>query len=327
MSTVAPSPAVQTMPSVLERIVTAKKQELAAAQARMSQAELERLAARAPAPRPFASALVRDRVALIAEIKRASPSKGPFAPGLVAEDLARVYEANGAACCSVLTDRHFQGSLEDLQRVRAAISLPLLRKDFLFEPYQLYEARAAGADAVLLLVSVVQHVEALGRLIELAGRLGMDALVEVHDPAEVQVALAAGATLIGINNRDLRTFHTDRAVTARLRPLIPAELPVVSESGIFTAQHVHELALHNVQAVLVGEALVTAPDVAAKVAELAGVGRPHPCPLLRSLGRGGRGSEAWTVGANAQSPLQTAGTSGEAYGNSLRRPLVGEGPG
>jgi indole-3-glycerol phosphate synthase len=283
MSTPVPSQAAQTMPSVLERIVAAKRQELAAAQARTSQAELERLAARAPAPRPFARALVRDCVALIAEIKRASPSKGAFAPGLVAEDLARAYEANGAACCSVLTDIHFQGSLEDLQRVRAAVSLPLLRKDFLFEPYQLYEARAAGADAVLLIVSVVQYTEALGRLIELAGRLGMDALVEVHNPTEVQVALAAGATLIGINNRDLRTFQTDRAVTARLRPLIPAEVLVVSESGIFTAAHVHELALHNVQAVLVGEALVTAPDIAAKVRELAGVMRPHLLPPLPKL--------------------------------------------
>ncbi len=289
MSTPVPSQATQTMPSVLGRIVAAKRQELAAAQAHTAQAELERLAARAPAPRPFAQALVQDRVALIAEIKRASPSKGSFAPALIAEDLARVYEANGAACCSVLTDAHFQGSLEDLRRVRAAVSLPLLRKDFLFEPYQIYEARVAGADAVLLIVSVLPRAEELGRLIELAARLGMDALVEVHDPAEVRVALDAGATLIGINNRDLRTFHTDRAVTARLRPLIPAEVVVVSESGIVTAEHVHELARHNVQAVLVGEALVTAPDVAAKVRELAGVMRPRSWPLSHSVGEGSKG--------------------------------------
>ena len=275
------APATPALPSVLERIVAAKRDELAATKARASQDEVERLAAGAPDPLPFARALVEKQVALIAEIKRASPSKGDFAPSMVAEDLARVYAANGAACCSVLTDAHFKGTLDDLRRVRAAVQVPLLRKDFLFEPYQLYEARAAGADAVLLIVSVLGEVAALRSLIELARRLGLDSLIEVHDAAEVQTALEAGALLVGINNRDLHTFQTDRATTARLRPLIPHDIPVVSESGIFTAAHVQELAAQHVQAVLVGEALVMAPDPAAKVRELAGASSAGPavCPM------------------------------------------------
>ncbi len=271
------------MISILERIVSTKAEEVEASRALVPRREIERLAARAPAPRPFRRALAGGRVGLVAEIKRASPSKGDLAPNLDVVATARLYAENGAACCSVLTDVHFKGSLDDLRRVRAVTQIPLLRKDFIIDEYQVYESRAAGADAVLLIVGALSGGEAVGdgyvaagavgALIEVVKGVGMSAIVEVHDAVEVDVALAAGATLIGINNRDLRTFAVDRATTARLRRLIPPGIPVVSESGIICAEHVREVADYGAQAVLVGEALVTSVDVAAKVRELAGVSR------------------------------------------------------
>lgn len=258
---------------VLDKIVSVKCKEIQAAKVRVPLHQIERQAARVPDPRPFTHELVRNQVALIAEIKRASPSRGDLAPNICPEALARVYARNGAACCSVLTDVHFKGTLDDLRRVRAIIDLPLLRKDFILDEYQIYEARAAGADAVLLIMSVLQEAETVHMLIELARRLGMDALVEVHDSLEVEKALVSGATLIGINNRNLNTFRVDRTTTARLRPLIPRDIPVVSESGILNATHVREVGKYGVQSVLVGEALVMASDPAAMTREMAGACR------------------------------------------------------
>lgn len=275
--------------SILERLCVAKQVEVRERERQEPSSALYARALTAPRPRSLAAALQKtDRVGVIAEIKRASPSKGTLAPDLDPAALARTYAAHGAAAISVLTDRHFQGTLDDLARVAAACELPRLRKDFILAPYQLYEARAAGADAVLLIVAVLRTTDALAALIAETESLGMEALVEVHDPAEVRIALAAGARLIGINNRDLATFRVDLATTARLRPLIPADLPLVSESGINNAADVATVAAAGARAVLVGESLVTAPDTGTRLAELAGVKRPDltPRPLVPS-GKGG----------------------------------------
>jgi len=266
---------------ILDQILAHKAKELAERLAQVPLVEMERRALAAPLPRDFAGALRRGGVRLIAEIKRASPSKGVFSPNLDVAATARTYAANGASALSVLTDeRFFAGSLEALRLARSAVSLPVLRKDFTIHPYHILEARAAGADAVLLIVAALS-AHAVREFLQQAAVLGMAALVEVHTAEEVAVALAAGAEIIGINNRDLRTFHTDIATTAKLRPLIPAGKTVVSESGIFTPAHVAQLLAWQVDAMLVGEALVTAPDMAAKVAELVQAGQAH-------VGRRGR---------------------------------------
>lgn len=211
-------------------------------------------------------------VSLIAELKRASPSRGLLAPHLNMAELARVFIENGAAALSVLTDeRFFLGSLAYLTELRFThhVSRPLLRKDFMLAPVQLYESRAAGADAVLLIVAALDDVM-LRDLHALALDLGLTALVEVHTAGEVERALRIPhLRLIGINNRDLTTFNVSLDVTARLRPLIPSGITLISESGIFTAEHVRRVAALGVDAVLVGEALVTAGDIGAKVRELA----------------------------------------------------------
>jgi len=214
---------------------------------------------------PVIPALQRETVALIAEVKHASPSRGvlidPFRPA----DLARTYADNGAAMLSVLTDEHFfKGSLDVLRQVRSAVDLPLLRKDFVFDEYQIYEARAAGADAVLLIVAALTD-EQLHDLYDLAEHLGMTALVEVHSADELDRALQAEASLIGINNRDLRTFEVDTETTAELVAHIPGDVVVVAESGLKTAKDVQRMGAHGAQAVLVGEGLVTAPDIAQAV--------------------------------------------------------------
>jgi indole-3-glycerol phosphate synthase len=261
----------QRTDTILDRIVADKRAELAAARRRVPDARVRALATAAPGVRPFAPALRRDTVALIAEVKKASPSRGVLRDDFSAVGLARAYTKAGAAAISVLTDkRHFQGSLDHLAAIRALPGVPpLLRKDFLFDPYQLYEARARGADAVLLIAAILD-LELLAGLLALADELGMDALVEVHDQAEVERAARAGATLIGVNNRDLRTFEVDIATTERLRPFIPPAATVVAESGIHSRADVERLAALGVQAVLIGEALVTAPDPAAKIRELFG---------------------------------------------------------
>ncbi len=267
--------------SILNTILDHKRAtEVPARMAARPLVEVRRAAEAMPPPRDFGAALRREdgRVALIAEVKRASPSRGLLARGAWRPaELARVYEANGASCVSVLTDaRFFQGGLEDLVAVRAAIGLPVLRKDFTVHPYQVYEARAAGADAVLLIVAALDDAE-LGALQALAQELGLTALVETHNEAEVDRALAAGARVIGVNNRDLRTFEMDldttrRCVAAlRVGGHLPGAATLVSESGIFTPAHVAAVAAMGARAVLVGESIITSGDIPAQTRALAGV--------------------------------------------------------
>ncbi len=264
------------MPNILDEIVAAKRQELALQKEQVSLAALRDQIARQPAPLSFSGALTVGGIRLIAEVKKASPSRGLLCPDFDPVRLAGVYASNGAAAISVLTDLRFQGELAHLAQIKsssASGSAPVLRKDFIFDPYQVYEARAAGADAFLLIVSVLSPQQ-LNELLALGGELGLQCLVEIHDQDELQTAVESGAQIIGINNRDLRTFTTDLAVTQRLAPLLPKDKIVVSESGIFSRKHLDILGGGLINAVLVGEALVTAPDVAEKVRELAGASVP-----------------------------------------------------
>ena len=262
---------------ILDEIVAYKRDELAAQRVRVPLAEMRARAETAELPRDFTAALRGDGVRLIAEIKKASPVKGVLLPDLDPVALARTYAAGGAAAISVLTDEHFfQGKLEFLAQIRAGLAAvgqdtPLLRKDFLFDAYQVYEARAAGADAILLIVAILDQVQ-LADLLDLAGRLSLAALVETHDEVEVERALTAGAQVIGINNRHLRTFTVDLGTTQRLRKLVPADRIVVSESGISRPDDVRRLTAWQVDAMLVGESLVTAGDIGAKIADLLAVG-------------------------------------------------------
>ncbi|MDQ4144685.1 MAG: indole-3-glycerol phosphate synthase TrpC [Actinomycetota bacterium] len=230
--------------------------------------ELARRAGAAPAPRGFTNALQTDGVAIIGEIKRASPSKGPLDPGLDAGKTAHLYAQGGASAISVLTEPDFfRGSLEDLEAAVAA-GLPVLRKDFVLDGAQVLEARAAGADAVLLIVRILG--EELSGLLEETRSLGMDALVEVYDESDVDIALGAGADLIGVNNRDLETFEVDPERTAKLAAGLPEDVLAVGLSGVSTRAEVEALEAAGARAVLIGESLVTAPDPAAKLRELLG---------------------------------------------------------
>ena len=260
---------------ILQRIVASTKELTARRKAELPQAALAALAATRPAPRDFVAALRRPGLSIIAEIKRASPSKGLLRADLDPAQFAALYAASGADAISILTEpSHFLGSLADLAAARAAVPLPLLRKDFIVDPYQVYEARAHGADAFLLIVAALDP-SALADLIALGRALGLAPLVEVHDEAEVALALAAGAAVVGVNNRNLADFSIDLATTPRLRRLIPPAIPVVGESGIHSPADVARLAAAGVDAVLVGEALVTSADPGARLRELllgAGVG-------------------------------------------------------
>lgn len=258
---------------MLAEIMTHKQVEVSQALARYPMAEVERRAARRPATRDFTGALRQGvgRIRLIAELKPASPSKGVLREEFDPAALAVAYTEAGAAALSVLTDsRYFRGKLEYLELVKEVSGLPLLRKDFIIHPYQVYESRAAGADAVLLIVAILEP-GILAELYRLATALGMACLVEVHTAGEIEQALLAGAEVIGINNRDLRSFSTDLNVTRSLRPLIPGDLVVVSESGITTRGDMVLLGELGVDAALVGEALVTSPHPGEKVRELLGV--------------------------------------------------------
>jgi indole-3-glycerol phosphate synthase len=264
--------------TILEQILAHKQVEVQRQRAKIGRAALEERIERLPAPRDFAAALRRPgATALIAEVKKASPSRGVLIDPFDHLALAKTYADNGAAALSVLTDlRYFQGSLKFLEGIRAeqTASLqpiaPLLRKDFLIDPYQVYEARAYGADALLLIVAALED-RLLAELLALTEQLGMTALVEVHTEEELARALAAGAQVVGVNNRDLHTFTTDLETTARVAARLPstARPLLVSESGIFSAAHVALVRGYGADAVLVGEALVTAPDIGAKVRELA----------------------------------------------------------
>jgi len=264
---------------IFAEILRTKREEVAAARQRRPLEAVQAAAASAPAPRDFAGALARGQgLQVIAEVKKASPSKGVIRPDFDPVAIARAYEAAGAACLSVLTDRrYFQGDLAYLEAIRQATSLPLLRKDFVIDEYQVYEARAAGADAILLIVAAFTGECAeertpadLRRLLSLARSMGMEALVEVHTASEVEIALEAGAYLVGINNRNLKTFETSLAVTEALAPLIPRDRLLVSESGIFTREDAARVAAAGARAVLVGESLMRAPDVGEALRRLLG---------------------------------------------------------
>jgi indole-3-glycerol phosphate synthase len=259
---------------LLARIAAHKRAEVAARERARPLPLVQAAAAEAPPPRAFHAALAGPPPRLIAEVKRASPARGALNLALEPAALARSYAAAGAHALSVLTDeRFFRGHDADLAAARAAVALPVLRKDFVLAPYQVWEARALGADAVLLIVALLPERQ-LAALQALAHELGMAALVEVHTPAEAQIAAAVGARLIGINNRDLTTFQVDLATTERIAPLLPSDATVVSESGIHSAADVRRVLHAGAQAILVGEALVTAADPAARIAELLGVAVP-----------------------------------------------------
>ncbi len=263
------------MTDILQEIIAHKRTEVQ----QLDTEALRRAALASPAPRDFRAAVTRPQKdsspRLIAELKVASPSKGVLAPNLDVLEVAGVYSANGASAISVLTDsRYFHGKLETLRRLRLEprVPLPLLRKDFVISEAQVYESRANGADAILLIVAAFDDDARLRTLHTLALELGLTPLVEVHNEREVERALRLPRIrLIGINNRDLSTFETRLETTERLRPMIPASVPVVSESGLFSGHDVQRLAAIAVDAVLVGEALVTSTDIPAKVRELAGI--------------------------------------------------------
>jgi indole-3-glycerol phosphate synthase len=259
-----------TLPGILAQIVRTKHDELEVLGQRAD--ELERAVALVPVARDFAGALARrGSVSLMAECKRRSPGAGPIRPDLDPAALTAGYERAGASALSVLTDRtYFGGSLDDLESVRSATTLPILRKDFTIDTLHLLEARVRGADAVLLIVRILSDAE-LAHLHREASGLGLGVLVEVHDEGELERALRIGADVIGINNRDLATFTTDLATTERLLASVPPDVVIVSESGIRTRDDVVRLGLAGVDAILVGESLLSADDPAQAAAGLSGV--------------------------------------------------------
>ncbi|NDJ78277.1 MAG: indole-3-glycerol phosphate synthase TrpC [Chloroflexi bacterium] len=254
--------------TVLDRILEHKVDEITACKARVSQAELASRLDSAPPPRDMLSALRRNTVALIAEVKRASPSKGVLVEDFDPLALGTTYAANGAAAISVLTDEcFFQGHLDYLTQVRAAVKVPVLRKEFVIDPYQVIEGRVAGADAVLLIMAALDDAQ-LADLHAAITDLGMVPLVEVHNAAELDRALRLEPKLLGVNNRDLKTFNVDLATTQRLASQVPAGVTLVAESGIRHGADVQQMGAMGAHAVLVGETLVKANDVAAMVREL-----------------------------------------------------------
>ncbi len=279
---------------ILDNILADKRIEVGARKAQVPMPDIQRSILDAPSPRDFAGALrgltadtgifflsdsangvkltpLQGQVQLIAEVKKASPSKGLIRPDFDPVAIAKTYEAAGASAISVLTDeKYFQGSLEYLKAIRAEVKLPLLRKDFVVDPYQIYEARAAGADAVLLIVAALS-IDELSYFRALASELGMASLVEVHTREELDVALDIKAKIIGINNRNLQTFETALYTTFDLAAEIPSDCIIVSESGISTRKDVVHLAAAGVSAILVGESLMREPDPAVKVKELLGI--------------------------------------------------------
>jgi indole-3-glycerol phosphate synthase len=262
---------LKNMATILDKIVATKRNEIAAAKDRQSERELRAALADAPPVRSFFDALATgDRIRLIAEVKKASPSKGIIRADFNPLEIARTYEQAGANCISVLTDEHyFQGSLTYLQTIREHVAIPLLRKDFILDTYQLLEARVAGADAVLLIAECLDDCH-LRKLHNEAIELGMTPLVEFYDPENLPRVLEAGATLIGVNNRDLRTFAVDLQHTVRMRAEVPEHCVFVGESGIYSRDDALMLEAAGVDAMLVGESLMRQPDIARAVHELLG---------------------------------------------------------
>lgn len=260
------------MANVLNKIVDYKRDEIAAAKIARPLAGLLDSIDQAPPVRDFLGSLkAHQPMGLIAEVKRASPSAGLIREDFDPVEIATCYESNGAACISVLTDEHFfQGSLEYLRQVRANVGIPVLRKDFILDPYQVYEARSVGADAILLIAECLTDSE-LHDLNELAHKLGMQTLVEVYDPENIDRVLQLNPPLIGVNNRNLQTFETSLDHTITLRKQIPAEILLVGESGIHTREDVLKLQSSGAHAILVGESLMRSEDIGQRVREILGL--------------------------------------------------------
>ena len=254
--------------SILGEIMEIKLLEIAAAKQKLPASSLRKALERAEPVRSLKGSLLRRAPAIIAEIKKASPSAGILREDFNPVQIAREYQKSGAAALSVITEvHHFKGSLENLAAVRWSSRVPLLRKDFLVDSYQILEARCSGADAVLLIAALLD-AGSLAKLIEEAGALGMEVLVEVHDEQELKRALAAGATLIGVNNRDLRTFEVSLDVCIKLAPLLPKTLVPVAESGIRQAEDIHKLTAAGYRGFLIGELFMKAPSPGAALSEL-----------------------------------------------------------
>jgi indole-3-glycerol phosphate synthase len=257
--------------TILDKIVQEKRAEVMRLKREAPLADLKERIRRRTKYNDFAAALAgTGTVKLIAEVKKASPSKGVLVEDFKPVELARVYEENGAAAISVLTeDNYFRGNITYLQAIKNEVDIPLLRKDFIFDEYQVYEAAAFGADAILLIAAILEQ-ERMTALSELAGNFNLKCLVEVHNEEEMMQVLLAGAEIIGINNRDLATFKTDLNTTRRLRMMAPEDTIVISESGIGTKADMKKMKEMKVNAVLIGEALVTAKDIPTKIKELLG---------------------------------------------------------
>lgn len=255
---------------ILDDIIAHKRSEVSEAKAHIPLEKLRKNIA-PHKPETFAKAIsVTGRTCLIAEVKKASPSRGLLRADFNPSELARIYTENGASAISVLTDaRYFQGSISHLKQAKTAAHLPVLRKDFVIDEYQLWESAAIGADAVLLIVAALSEIQ-LREYVRVASEVGLDVLVEIHDERQLDIALEAGARIIGINNRDLRTFRTDLRVTLQLAPEVPRGNIIVSESGIHTRDDVRKVAEAGVNAILVGEALVTSADISKMIQELIG---------------------------------------------------------
>ncbi|MBI5826368.1 MAG: indole-3-glycerol phosphate synthase TrpC [Deltaproteobacteria bacterium] len=261
---------------ILDDIVKSKKEEVARLKIYKDLEGLkERISRDFRPPRDLEAALAYRSgpkyIRIIAEVKKASPSKGVIREAFMPNDIARIYQANGAAAVSIVTEeKYFQGRLDYLTTIKHNLKIPVLRKDFIFDEYQVYESRAACADAILLIAAILGK-EALKGLLELTENLGMSALVEVHDEKDLEAALVAGAKIIGVNNRDLKTFETDIGTTRRLVPLVPKDRILVSESGINTLEDILSLRQDGVDAFLIGEALMREEDIGKKLKELRGI--------------------------------------------------------